>query len=425
MEKKDHVSGLNRRDFLKAACFMTGGLIISPPSLSFFSPCNPAIKIGILVPGSKIYPDLGHNLLAGMKVYFEHSGKMPDSLRIELNTRDIGYISSTALRNARSLIEDDHVDIVAAYINTRTAGPLKDLFHEKKIPLIIANAGENLIKREAGSPYIFYISLNHWQAEWALGRWAARNMGKRGVMAASFYDSGYDALYAFRLGFEQAGGKIQKTWVTGSPISQDVTLTKILRETKRLRPDFIHASYCGLKAVNMVKAYADSKISGKIPLIGSGFLVDDGILPAQGKAALGIKSCLSWSGGLGSDENRAFISAFRASTGKRADAFAVLGYDTARLIGEAVKAAGGVTSKEALRDALSSAQFFGPRGSASMHPGIQCMTGPLYIREVRQSGGRLSNMVIHKPDPVSEEDKSIQGMRDSLSSGWTNFYMAV
>ncbi|MGA1790010.1 MAG: ABC transporter substrate-binding protein [bacterium] len=425
MEKKDHISGLNRRDFLKAACFMTGGLIISPPSFSFFSPCNPAIKIGILVPGSKIYPDLGHNLLAGMKAYFEHSGKMPDSLRVELNTKDIGCISSAALRNARLLIEDDHVDIVAAYINTRAAGLLKGLFHEKKIPLVVANTGENLIKREAGSPYIFHISLNHWQAEWALGRWAARNMGKRGVMAASFYDSGYDALYAFRLGFEQAGGEILKTWVTGSPVSQDVTLTKILIEAKRLRPDFIHASYCGRKAVKMVKAYADSRISGKIPLIGSGFFVDDGILPELGEAALGIKSCLSWSGGLGTDENRSFISAFRATTGKRADAFAVLGYDTARLIGEAVKAAGGATSKEVLRDALSSLRFFGPRGAIAMNPGIRCMTAPLYIREVRQSGGRLSNMVIHKPDPVSEGDKSIRGMRDSLTSGWTNFYMAV
>jgi len=424
MKKEDLSSGLNRRDFLKAACVMTGGIIVYP-SLPFTPSCKAPFKTGVLLPGSRIYPDLVHNLLAGMKLYLEHSGKSALGRTVELVTMDIGYSPSASLRHARILIEEDRCDLVVAYINNRAAAQLRDLCHEKKILLIAANAGQNLIRREEESPYIFHASLNCWQANWSLGLWAARNLGTRGVVATSFFDSGYDALNAFRLGFEHAGGKILRTWVTGSPVSPDVTLKKIFRETKRLHPDFIHASYCGQKAVHMVKAYSDAKLSGKVPLIGSGFLVDEGNLPAQGESALGIKSVFSWSDSLNTEENKTFISAFKGTTGKRADAFALLGYDTARLIGEALKATGGKTTTGVLREAFRAVQFESPRGPISIHPDTHCMTGPLYIREVMHHGGRLCNRVIRKLDSISEMDRSIQGMRDSLTSGWTNFYMSV
>ena len=73
-----------------------------------------------------------------------------------------------------------------------------------------------------------------------------------------------------------------------------------------------------------VRAYAHAGLSARVPLLGSGFLVDESLLSQQGDAAVGIKTALPWARTLDLPANQAFTSAFQNFSGRPADPFAVM-----------------------------------------------------------------------------------------------------
>src|SRR5262249_13454837 len=149
------------------------------------------------------------------------------------------------------------------------------------------------------------------------------------------------------------------------PASHDAG--RAIAAVRRAEPDFVFAAYGGQPAVDFVRAYADSGLARRIPLAGSGFLADETLLPSMGAAAVGIRSCLSLSPHLPVAENRAFTAAFRRATGGDPAVFAVLGYETARLIAGAVATApAGGDRLDGLGRALEVAMLETPRGRVAM-----------------------------------------------------------
>ena len=106
---------------------------------------------------------------------------------------------------------------VAFFICLQVNGNCKDLRHtlnETRTPLIANTVGERIVTQAESSPYVFYNSLNYWQANKATGEWAAKNVGRKAFIAGSFYESGYDTVYAFRHGFEGTGGEVVGSYIT-------------------------------------------------------------------------------------------------------------------------------------------------------------------------------------------------------------------
>jgi branched-chain amino acid transport system substrate-binding protein len=198
---------------------------------------------------------------------------------------------------------------------------------------------------------------------------------------------------------------------------------RALAAVRETRPDFVFALYSGQSAVDFVEAYAGSGLARRIPLAGSSFLADETLLPAMGPAALGVRSCLSWAPELPSAANRAFTAAYRRATGERPDAFAVLGYEAARLIGAAMAgAAGGGDRLRGLCDALKATALEGPRGRVTMDAATQVTRAPLYLREVRSRNGAVGNEVVAELPPLSDPARSMAALRSGPKSGWLNEY---
>jgi branched-chain amino acid transport system substrate-binding protein len=115
-----------------------------------------------------------------------------------------------------------------------------------------------------------------------------------------------------------------------------------------------------------------------------------------GKAALGVKNSSQWNKDIDNPANKRFVADFQKAYGRLPSLYASQGYDTARLIGSAIKAVGGDMSKaDSFRKALSEANFDSVRGSfkfgANHHP-IQ----DIYIREVVEENGVLTNRIVTK-----------------------------
>lgn len=409
---------LSRRDFLRAAAaapLLAGGAALaSACGAPSTGGGNAPLKIGVLLPASDIYAVLGASITEGMKLYFESVGNQAGGRAIQLIAEDEGTKPDLAAQKARKLIEQDQVDMVAGIVSSGVAAAVRDYFHDNQKFLILANAGSNAMTRKARSPFIFRTSFSNWQPNWPMGAWAAQNLGKRAMISVPDYGAGKDTVSAFTNSFTAAGGEIVKTQLTPFPNMGDPA--PFVAEIKDAAPDFVYAFYSGSAAVTFVKAYADFGLAGQIPLAGSGFMVEQDVLPALGEAALGVKSCLHWALTLDNPENKAFVEAFAkreiAGGNKGANVFAVQGYDTARLIVEGLNAVeGDVSKKEALAAAFGKVAFASPRGAFKIDPATQNVINPIYLRDVQQSGGAITNVVLQSmgevPDPGDDSKDTV------------------
>lgn len=289
--------------------------------------------------------------------------------------------------------------------------------------LALADVGANIPRSGQRSPYIFANSLGYWQASYAFGSWAAQGLGRRALIVSSFYDSGYDTLYGFRLGFERAGGQIVDTLLSHHPTSPSDHLTELMAQIAAAQPDLVYAISSGPDADLFLRAYADAGLSGRIPLAGTSFTLPEHASGVSGLPA--IPMALPWSAQLEHPENRAFTTAYAAATGRQADALALLGYDTAQLLDAIVAKAGDPHDLAAMQQALEATAVRSPRGVVTFDPQTRSLLGPLYLGAARQQGGSVRHNTYEILPAVPTNDPQIAAWRASLPSGWTNAYLSV
>jgi branched-chain amino acid transport system substrate-binding protein len=376
------------------------------------------LKIGVVLPISKEYPLMADNFMAGLGLCLDSNSKSCGGLQFVREES----LTPMPHKSLKKLVEKDHVDLVVCLANSGAASMLDDYF--PGTPLLVSNVGECMVRKYEFNPSTFHCTLNYWQSNWAMGRWAARHLGKRVFIAASFFESGYDSIYSFRLGFESLGGTVVETHVShNGPAEEETTI--VISEIKKNSPDFLFALYSGREAVDFVSAFASSGLSGSIPLACGPFMVDEGILREHGMSALGIKSWFPWTATLPSPVNIQFVAAYHAKTGRLPDAFAVLGHDTAGLIAAALTNVGNTYTQSGMISALGRAEVASPRGLLKMDPRTNTVAGPLYLREVRSGADGPENAAFGSMDTVSELDERLSDLRVAVRTGWHNAYLCA
>jgi branched-chain amino acid transport system substrate-binding protein len=419
MDRHSQPTAITRRRFLQAAGLAAGATALPPfngkASAHTLSTHYTPFRLGLLLPQSHLHPQLSSSLAAGLTLGLAQAGAPA-----HLTVLEVPPVPSAGEEQVRQLAESGSVDLIAGVLGAGSVAALQPVLDSGSIPLIAIEGGANLIGPSEQHDSVFYQSLGYWQANWAMGQWAARQLGRKAFVASSLYESGYDSLQAFQLGFEAAGGTVARTYVSHVGAFDPQALTAAIAETA---PDFVYALYSGPQAADFLGAYAAAGLTGRIPLAGSPFLVDEARLPELGDAALGVFSCLSWAPTLATPENQAFTAAFRAAEGRTPDAFAAVGYETAQLIAGALQTAGGdMRDRAAFRKALAGARLASPRGRLEMK--ANSLSFPLYVREVRRTAV-LENQVIAALAPVGPADARLASLRTDLRTGFLNTYLSV
>ena len=142
-------------------------------------------------------------------------------------------------------------------------------------------------------------------------------------------------------------------------------------------------------------------------IVGAGFLTETDVLPDQGKAALGAYTSLHWSTALENAANKKFMEDYaKRFPGKAVDVFAMQGFDSARVIVEALnKVKGDTSNKDAFMEAIRGVSFDSPRGRFAFDPKTQNVINQIYFRQVKDNGGKLENSIIGKTDaPISDPE---------------------
>ena len=423
--------GYSRREFLANTARLAGAALayplLSTPQANSVSQVSAntgssrlaqigARKVGVLLPASSAYPQLGSSFLTGMRLYQARAQRQ----NFTLVAADAGLASTAAPQAIEAMLQQERVSLITGMINPGVAVSVAHLLEKANIAFLVTNLGENLPRQTQQSRHIFHHTLDLWQANWALGRWAAGNLGRRAILASSFGDSGYDHLYAFHMGFTGAGGDVLSTVITHTAGDTE-GVRAVIDAARNARPDLVFASYYGRPAADLLASYSRAGLRS-VPLVGTAYLADDQILRSVGSAALGVKTAFSWAPGLTTLDNLGFTAAYSSATGQAPDAFALLGYETARLVSDALDRS---SQDYSILEALASARFTGPRGEVVMDSRTHSTIGPLYLREVRPEGFGLGNAIIGELASLAEQDPQVARLQATDKTGWLSTYLCL
>lgn len=362
------------------------------------------LRLGLLIPLSGNLAAIGPEVETGLRIYLdEHDGAL-GGRAVELIVEDTEGIPEAGLRKAQKLISQDQVEMVTGIVSSAVALGVRDLFDESKIPLVISNAAANDLTRAALSPYIFRSAFSNYQPSFAMGAWLAENEpDARVFLAAADYAAGAEMLEGFGAGFEEGGGTILGEVL---PPLMTTDYQPFLATIADSDASAVFAFFPGGDAVTFVRQYADFGLKDELPLYGTIGLTDpEGILAAQGPAAIGIRAATTYTSELDNDLNGAFVEAFTAaSEGVLPSPFALQSHNAAQLIDLALTNLDGDTSDvEAVVEALETVGGFEtPSGSFEMDPEMHNPIRPFYLIEVAESGDRSVHEMVEDLGPVTD-----------------------
>lgn len=358
------------------------------------------IKIGLLVPYTGVFASLGQNITRGIELYLDQVGWQAGGRKIILIKEDTEMNGQVGLQKARRLVESEKIDILTGIVSSTVAYALRDYIVEKKIPLILANAGATGLTREKGSKYIFRVSFANGQFEYPMGIYTYDQLNfQKIVVLAPDYAAGHEKAQGFIDGFTSKGGKIiQKIYPKLGTTDYGPYLTQITKEA-----DAVWAFFSGSDAIRFVQQYTEYGLKEKLPLLSSGDMVDESFLAFQGDTAIGVISALHYSTALNTPENKQFVQNYQAKYQEEPNMFAEQGYVAARVIVEAlssVKTRNLATNK--LLSAIKKVEFVAPRGPFKFDYQTQNVIFTTYIRKTEKINGKLVNTVLETIPNVAD-----------------------
>jgi branched-chain amino acid transport system substrate-binding protein len=350
------------------------------------------LQVGIVIMTSGVYAQLGEDTIDGMELYFSTIGNQVANRPIELLIEDETADTGTALERTRRLVEAEEVDILAGLISTGSAYAVADFVEQSQIPFVVANAGGDDLARAQRNDYIVRTSFSNWQNNYAVGEWYYDNVGETVALIASDYAAGAEHMNGFKESFEAAGGEVVDEVFT--PLGS-TDFSSALGRLGNSGADGLYGFLAGTDGLIFVQEYDQSGLRDSMPLVASGFMVEEDVLAEIGEAALGVRSGLHWAYDLDNPENQDFVQLWEEEYDRAPSVYSVQGWDTARLIAEALESLDGDTEDgAAVIDAMLGVEFDSPRGSFRIDPDTHNVVHHVYLREVVEMDGAIHNTMV-------------------------------
>jgi branched-chain amino acid transport system substrate-binding protein len=396
---KPEVAGprTTRRNFIAGAGAVTGAAAIglgAPVVLAQTAP----LRIGLLQPFSKNYAVLGNSIANGLSLYFEEQKWEVAGRKIEVIREDDELSPQVGLQKARKLLQNDKVDFIVGPQVQNVAFAILELVKQSRSMLLVTTGGTAMTWERI--PSMFRVSLSGWQMYHPMGEWLAKNVGKEIVCTSSDSSAGRTDLPIFEKSFTEAGGKVLKQIFP--PLGTN-DFSAYLSELRSLKAPATYNFYAGSDAVRFVNQYAEFGVNKISKLTGPGFLLESDVLSGAGKAALGGLTILHYAETLDFPENRSFVAAHRARFNEFPSVYSEYGFVAARIIAETLKAVqGDISAQDRVIEAMTAVKFNAPRGPFRFDPVTHNPVHNMYIREVVEIDGRVTNKVIGTIEGVKD-----------------------
>jgi branched-chain amino acid transport system substrate-binding protein len=359
------------------------------------------VKVGLILPLTGPFASTGRQVEAGARLYLQRNGDTAGGRRLELLVKDdTGLAPETTKRIAQELLVQDKVAMLAGFGLTPLALATAPVATEARVPMIVMAAAASIIPQR--SPFIVRSGFTLPQVTAPLADWAAKNQIGKVVTLVTDYGPGQDAEKTFVKRFGDAGGTVIDA--LHAPL-RNPDYAPFLQRAKDARPDALFVFVPSGEGTAVLKQFAERGLKeAGVRLICTGDVLDDDILEAIGRPALGVISSHHYSAAHRSPENSAYVAAFmQANRGMRPNFMSVGGYDGMHLIHAALEHTAGRAEGEELVTAMRGMAWASPRGPMTIDAATRDVVQNVYIRRCELFDSQLFNVefetVEHVKDP--------------------------
>ncbi|MBM9603770.1 ABC transporter substrate-binding protein [Desulfopila inferna] len=348
------------------------------------------VKIGMITTLSTKAGYLGEDTRDGFKLAIaQESGKL-GGFPIELMVEDDSRKPEKGRQIAERFIKKDNARILTGIVFSNVAMAVIPKVVREDVVYLSTNAAPSKLAGKGCDPNYFSVSYQNDNLDEVVGQYVNDSGHKSVYLIAPNYPAGKDHLAGFKRYFK---GEIKGEVYTKLGQSDYAAEIAGLRAAQ---PESVFFFLPGGMGINFLKQYSQAGLADEIPIYGPAFSFDERILEAVGPAAEGVKNGSQWTHDLDYPANIQFVKAYREAYNRMPTLYAAQGYDTARLIGSALKEVNGdPTDLIKFRAALKKADFESVRGNFSFgnnqHP-IQ----DVYIREVIKTAEGYTNKTVEK-----------------------------
>lgn len=380
--------------------------------------------IGILLPGSTLYPSIGMDFLQGIKSCLQfHKFSEVD---YQVNMVSYGLKDDEIYAAAEKFLVINNADVVVAFIGDYHAAKLSPLFATAGKLLIITNAGANYPEAfSTPATNTVFHSLNDCLCCFITGKYAARQPGGHGaIMATSFFDGGYKHTHAFNNAFALLGGAIKHNFVSHYKKEEfnTGTLTTFIKDNPDLRK--MLAVFSGDMARLFFEKMGDVQKDCKLQWYASPMMFDStpGDFAEPRPAVPDMCGYTNWLPELDNEANHQFLQYLKIENGKDANLFSMQGWENGLLLMQYVQQRKDAANTEAAIEMLKGKKINSPRGTVILNEHRHTL-GPAYL--VAATG----NMQVAIKETMAGTSAAWEEMLAQIPgeefTAWRNTYLCI
>jgi len=366
--------------------FLTLLFLMATTQLSAAEP----VKIGMITTLTTKAGYLGEDIRDGFKLAIDQNGGKLGGIPVELLVEDDGRKPGKGRQIAERFIQRDKVKILTGIVFSNVAMAVVPKVVREETVYLSPNAAPSKLAGKMCHPNFFSVSYQNDNLDEVVGQYVQESGYESVYLLAPNYPAGKDHLAGFKRYYQ---GEIKAEVYTKLGQSDYAAEISALRAAQ---PDAVFFFLPGGMGINFLKQYSQAGLGKEIPVFGPAFSFDERILKAVGPAAEGVKNGAQWCHDLDNPANEQFVKAYQKAYGRMPTLYAAQGYDTARLIGSALRdVKGDLSDLERFRQELRQADFASVRGNfkfgSNQHP-VQ----DLFIREVVKTEEGYTNKTVKK-----------------------------
>jgi branched-chain amino acid transport system substrate-binding protein len=307
---------------------------------------------------------------------------------------DTGGTPTVALSDARSLVEQKHIQIMEGPLLASEDAAVAPYLGAQHVPTDnLAVCGQTQIVDDAKYGNAFSSGWLCNQPDIIAADYLYKDLGLRHVtVLATDYAFGWLSAGGFIKQFTMLGGKIDKVlWPPLTATDYGPYVSAIPKNTQA-----VYAETVGAAGPVFTKAYAQFGLRNKIPLYGVTNLFDYSVLPGEVPAdVMGDQMAAQYCDGINTPANNKFVSLFDQTYHTQPGYYAEAAYVHAELAVAALKALhGNATNPAAVAHALKTTPIVAPRGPVRLSSVVDAPIQNIYICKVENVHGTIEDVPI-------------------------------
>jgi ABC-type branched-subunit amino acid transport system substrate-binding protein len=380
----------NRRQVLKGAGAMLGGIAISPMFATRSFSADP-VKIGLLAPITGPLAPYGDALKKGMETGVEliNAAGGFGGRNVSFVLADDQTDPKAAATHARRLLIDERVDLLMGTTSSATTLAVIPQAEAANRPFfyVVEGEGKTCTKDGGTRPLIFGNGETPEQKMEKFVPYMMENIGKRVFFIGSDYVFPHFVIDHTRALVEKNGGTT--AGVLYAPLGTSEFSSQIAT-IARAEPEVVFIAVVGTDGVALVKQIGEFGLRDKVQLTGIPTFAAE-VLPGIAPVAQGVYTVDRYWEGLDNPINKQFTELYRSKFGTDAPVSTIAAqgaYGTMLLMKAGIEKADSVDADK-LAAALPGIAFDSPSGPMTMNPENNIVTGPIFLLQIEGNGYRL------------------------------------